>query len=410
MHRSRALWPYLAGLTLNLTAQWMARTGMLIWVYSLTRSAPAVSLVGLVEAVPLLVTAPFAGVLVDRLSYRQVLIASTALQAVLVLPLLLARGPLAVPLILTVTFTLGIVAQVFGAASGAIVPTLAGPARLGWVNGASQLILGSVMAAAPGAASAVVWLLGQDGLVLVLLVCWLAAVPVLAALPADARRGLARRRTTVRAEVRAGLTYTIRTPLVRDVIAVACVASLGTGGLNALHVIFATRALHLAPAQGGVLIGAVGAGQLAGGLVVLAAGSRMRDRYHLLLLGTMSASSASLVWYACSPNLAWAVAALFVRGLTLTLTVVALTTLAQLATAPEFLGRVFSLVSAALAVAQLLSYSASGVLAQWVGIRPAIGLSSATLLLAVAVTIFRIRATPAMASEPSRERLSLAVE
>jgi hypothetical protein len=80
------------------------------------------------------------------------------------------------------------------------------------------------------------------------------------------------------------------------------------------------------------------------------------------------------------------------------------------ATAPAFLGRVFSLISAALAVAQLLSDSASGVLAEWVGIGSAIGLASATLVLAAIATSIRIRSTPVLASEPSGGQLALAVE
>jgi hypothetical protein len=214
----------------------------------------------------------------------------------------------------------------------------------------------------------------------------------------------------VGAEVRAGLAYTLRTLTVRDVIAIACVAAVGTGGLNALHVTFATRGLDLAPAQGGVLIGAVGAGQLVGGFEVLAVGSRLTDRYHVLLLWTLTVSSASLVCYACARSLTLPVAALLVRGFTFTFTVVALTTLVQVATAPAFLGRVFSLISAALAVAQLLSYSASGVLAEWMGIRPAIGLASATLVLAAIATRILVRATPLVQSEPAPGMVSLASE
>jgi len=56
------------GQSLSGLADSSLRPLVLIWVYTLTRSAITVSLVGLAEALPLLALAPFAGVFVDRWS------------------------------------------------------------------------------------------------------------------------------------------------------------------------------------------------------------------------------------------------------------------------------------------------------------------------------------------------------
>jgi hypothetical protein len=57
-----------SGQFLGILADWSLRTAVLIWVYKLTRSGLAASLVGLAEALPLLALALVAGVFVDRWS------------------------------------------------------------------------------------------------------------------------------------------------------------------------------------------------------------------------------------------------------------------------------------------------------------------------------------------------------
>src|SRR4051812_30650870 len=77
-----------AGQFLNTTATWSLRTVLLIWVYSLTHSGVAVSLVGLAEALPLLVLGPIMGVYVDRWNRAYTMAGASLATAVLVLPLL----------------------------------------------------------------------------------------------------------------------------------------------------------------------------------------------------------------------------------------------------------------------------------------------------------------------------------
>lgn len=50
--RNRGFMLLWAGQFLAILADWSLRTALLIWVYSLTRSGVAVSLVGLAEALP----------------------------------------------------------------------------------------------------------------------------------------------------------------------------------------------------------------------------------------------------------------------------------------------------------------------------------------------------------------------
>ena len=81
---------------------WALRTVLLIWVYQLTRSGIAVSIVGLAEALPLLVVGPLAGVYVDRWHRAYTMAGSALLSALLLLPLLTVGGRAGMPVIVAV--------------------------------------------------------------------------------------------------------------------------------------------------------------------------------------------------------------------------------------------------------------------------------------------------------------------
>src|SRR5579859_2746746 len=87
--RNRGFVFLLSGSFLSLLAPWCQRTAVLIWVYQLTHSGVGVSLVGLAEALPILVMAPVAGVFVDRWDRSRTMTGVVLVQAILLLPLLL---------------------------------------------------------------------------------------------------------------------------------------------------------------------------------------------------------------------------------------------------------------------------------------------------------------------------------
>lgn|GEM_PF-5775420 len=82
----------LAGQFLSLIAPWCQRTMVLIWVFALTQSGTGVSLMGLAEALPMLLLAPVAGVFVDRWDRGRTMTLVVLVQAVVLLPLLTVQG------------------------------------------------------------------------------------------------------------------------------------------------------------------------------------------------------------------------------------------------------------------------------------------------------------------------------
>ena len=79
-HRNFRL--FLGGKSISLIGKWMTRIATAWLVYRLTKSALLLGAVSFVGQIPMLLLAPFAGVLVDRLDRRQVLVWTQALAMV----------------------------------------------------------------------------------------------------------------------------------------------------------------------------------------------------------------------------------------------------------------------------------------------------------------------------------------
>ena len=117
------------GQLLSALADWSLRPLVLIWAYTLTRSGTTVSLVGLAEALPLLVLAPVAGVFVDRWSRARTMAGAALARAALILPLLLVTGAAQLSLIIAVVLLASAVSQFGVPAASAAVPVVAGAER-----------------------------------------------------------------------------------------------------------------------------------------------------------------------------------------------------------------------------------------------------------------------------------------
>src|SRR3954467_5068691 len=80
--RNRNFRLFFGGQTISLIGNWMTRIATSVLVYRLTGSAFLLGVVGFAGQIPTFLFAPFAGVLVDRLDRRQVLIVTQALAMV----------------------------------------------------------------------------------------------------------------------------------------------------------------------------------------------------------------------------------------------------------------------------------------------------------------------------------------
>ena len=392
--RQRGFFLLWSGQFLGILADWSLRTMLLIWVYSLTRSGIAVSIVGLAEALPLLLLAPVAGVFVDRWSRAYTMTYAVLARALLVLPLLLINTRAGFPLILLVTLLANAASQFFMPAASAAVPVVVGPENAGRANSLISVINGGIAVIGPGAAALLFAALGPHGAVIVLSLLYVLAAPLLFFVPAP-RPAEAAGAGSVAGEMLAGLRYLRRSSLLVALTAMAFVAMLGIGALSVLDVVFVTRGLHLRAATVGLLLTSSGVGELTGGIVVSLVSAWAARRYHLLLGIFTVLSGLGLVAYALAPTLPFAAAVLFFVGFSFPPIIVSFMTMVQLVTEDAFMGRVMSLLNTGMSVAIIASLACGGVLTDLFGVRQVIGGAATLLVVSGVLSLLVVRATPA---------------
>ncbi|HEU5438614.1 MAG TPA: MFS transporter [Ktedonobacterales bacterium] len=231
------------------------------------------------EAAPVLLVGLLAGVWVDRLPRRPLLIAADLGRAALLLaiPAAYAMGRLSIGLLFAVVFMAGILTVLGEVAGQAYLPALLPAERLVEANGA--LGTGSSLAeiGGPSVAGALVQTIGAPFAILFDAASFVFSAVSLrlivrpeqratsSADPAATSEG--KRTSGIRAEMAEGLRLVVRHPILR-----ALAGSMGTfeffgNFIGALYVLYLIRGLHLAPAAVGILVGMGGVSALAGSLL-----------------------------------------------------------------------------------------------------------------------------------------------
>jgi len=388
---------------------------LLIWVYQLTRSGLAVSVVGVAEALPLLILAPLAGVFVDRWHRAYTMAGAVLARAVLVLPLLTVTTRTGFGVILGVTVLANAASQFFMPAASAAVPVVVALEQVGQVGQATSLlslVSGGITVIAPAAAAllfAGVGPHGAVGAVGAVAALYTLATLVLLVVPAGRPVGGGQEAPSIVREMRAGLRYVRRSSLLVALISMAFVAMLGVGALSVLDVVFVTRALHLRSETVGLLLTSSGAGTLAGGIALSMLGARLTRSYHWLLGVAALVAGLGYLAYALAPTLPAAAAVLFVVGLSLPPLSVSAMTLVQLVTEDAFMGRVMSLLSTGMAVATIASMTCGGVLTDLFGVRQAIAGGAVLLAAAGLLSLRLIRTTPTRQRRPDADATAASV-
>ena len=312
----------------------------------------AVAAVFLAVTIPITALAPLAGLLLDRLPPRPVLITAAAVQAVTALALTQVSG---IGPVLVLAAGIGVGAAVLQPGLGAIVPRLVGPAsqpgRVGLTRANSYIqaatwggftagpLLAGVLTAAGGTAlalvgTAVIYALGAAGLVALPL-----APPRPAAGPAGAgREGFASQLSAglrfLRADADAGL-------LVLVVGAMVVFANMAV----VAEVAFAESVLHAGPTGYSLLVAAWTAGMLAG---TLAGGRLPEHRLAVTTLAGTVAMGAGIALAGTAAHLWEAAAAYATGGLANGMEVVATRSFLNHRAPEQVAGRVFAVYSAVL--------------------------------------------------------------
>ena len=331
-------------------------------VYQTSHASWAVASVFLAVTVPITALAPAAGMLLDRLSPRPVLVAAAAAETVVALALTRLTGTGA---ILGLSLGFGVCAALLQPGLGVIVPQLAGRAGVTRANGYLQAatwggftvgpLLAGVLTAAGGTGLA----LGAVAAVYALGAIGLRALP-LATGPAGLAGGPSGRDTaaeSVGRQVSAGLRF-LRSNREAGLLVLVVTVMVAFGNMASVaEVAFAEGVLKAGPSGYSVLVAAWTAGMLGGTL----AGGLLRRRHLALatLAGTIIAGTG--VALAGGAVTLWQAAAAYgIGGLANGVEVVATRSFLNHRVPAAISGRVFALYSGLLFGAASVGMAAAG--------------------------------------------------
>lgn len=360
---------------------------------------------------PFLLLGLFAGVWVDRLRRRPLLIASDLGRAVLLgsVPVAALWGALRLEYLYAVAFAVGVLTVVFDVAYLAYVPTLVPRSALPDANGKLEVSRSLAQTAGPALAGAVVQLATAPVALALDAASFVASAAAVGLIRSTESAPVAREPgRSLWGEIGEGLRLVGRDPVLRALA--GQIASLQlAGGINgALFVLFALRDLRLTPVELGVVTSVSGVvavvTSLAVGTVVARIGERRTLVGSLLLvgLGNLCVPLAGLLPAAASVPLLLSRAA--IHGLAGPAFNVASVSLRQRVVSDRLQGRVSATIRFVGWGVLPLSAVAGGLLGERLGLFGALtvaaGLSLTTFLWPL-LMMPRTSASVAEASEPS---------
>jgi MFS family permease len=357
-------------------------------VYDITHDPLSLGLIGLAEALPFIGVALPAGYLADRRNRRSISVAmllvlaccSAVLLAVSAIPGLLAR--VGVTPVYATIFVTGIARGILQPARQAlgadIIPRAMYQNAIAWRSSTWQT--GSVIGPAIGGLLYGFAGAGASyGMAMVLMLVALGGFLMVRYAPEARAPGT----TSMFEELLTGLRF------VRSEHAILAALSLDLfsvflGGAEALLPVFASEILHVGPQGLGLLRAAPAAGAVTMG-IFLAHRPPFRRAGRTMLLA-VAVFALSIIGFGLSRDFYLSLALLALSGMADNVSVVIRSTLIQLLTPPQMLGRVSAVNSIFVGSSNELGAFESGVAARLVGVVPAVVLGGTAALTVVALT------------------------
>jgi MFS family permease len=364
---------FLTGQSLSLlgdTALWLA---LGLWAKDLTGSSSAAGLVILCIVAPQLAS-PFAGLLVDRMRRRSLLLAVNPLTALALLPLLAVRQPGDVWIIYVVAVAYGASYVVLSAGQSALLHTLVPSDQLARANATLQTVREALRVVTPVAGAGLYTLAGGAAVALLDVATFLLATVALLAL----RIREPRPEPHADPGITAGARHIHRTANLKRLVATCALAMLVIG--------FSETLLFELPHQlgrpdsfVGVLMAVGGVGAIAGALTA----TRALDRH-----GELRAAGFGMTIFAvgcllmADSALPVVLAGKVLFGLGLPWIVVAMLTLLQRETPGHLQGRAYAATELAIGAPQTLSIAVGAALVALIDYRIVLLIQAVTVGLA----------------------------
>lgn len=261
---------------ISMAGNWMLYIALPIYVYQITQSTLATSVMFIVETVPSIVLGSVAGVFVDRWERKRTMVITNGLLALGLLPLLLVRSVEWIWIVYLVGFIESCVDQFFNPAESAMLPQLVGEEHLTAANALNALNRNLARLFGPALGGFVAAVVGLPGVVIIDALTFAICAGLIAAInvtsqpnrasdaPADGEAIL----VGVWREWRDGVRLIWREHVVRTLFGVIAITAIGEGIFGVLFVVFVNKILHGGAQELGWLMSAQAVGGLLGGLTV----------------------------------------------------------------------------------------------------------------------------------------------
>ncbi len=370
---------YLRGQSISLIGTWMQMTAQSWLVLTLTHSSTALGVIVALQTIPVLLLAPYGGVVADRVDKRRLMIVLQSAMGVqaLILGVLVVSGSARVWEIGLLAVLLGLNNAFENPSRQSFMLELVGPEHLRNAVSLNSVMVNVARVIGPAVAGLMIATVGEG-------VCFLANagsfVAVVASLLRMDTAALAPTPPSPRAhgQLREGLRYVRSTPgLAVPLLMMGAVGCL-TYEFQVSLPVMAGSALHVGAGGYGLMTAAMGAGAVIGGLVMAARG---RTGLRMLVLAAAGFGAAMLL-AALAPDLAFEVAALALVGAASIVFMSSGNSTLQLTAVPEMRGRVMALWFVAFQGSTPIGGPVVGALMATMGARAGLGLGALTCVVA----------------------------
>jgi MFS family permease len=386
---------FLAGWSLSVFGDWAMFIVLGVWAKDLTGSNAAAGLVFFALSLPSLLS-PLAGLVVDRVSRRRVMIVTYAAEAVGVLALLFVHDRSDLWILYAVTVFYGLAGTFAASARSAFLTIMLPRELLGEANGLFQTIREGLRLIAPLIGAAIYASVGGGAVAVLDSATFVAVVGALLMIRMPEPR-FEREEHHFRAELAAGARHIIATLPLRQMTLAAAMCLLVVGFSETIIFAVLEQGLHRPASFFGVLSSLQGVGAIAGGVVSARLLRRMGDA-NLIALGMLTFAVGILAFV--SSSLPLVLAGIAIGGAGVAWLIVGFGTAIQLRTPLRLQGRVASATDVAIGLPQNVSIALGALLISAVDYRALVLVEAAVTALCAAYLASR-RIAPALATAPA---------
>ena len=376
---------------------WIQQIALGWLVYDLTRRAAMLGTVSFCGNAPILFLGLVGGAIADRASLRAIMLGTLGVIAAtaLALAVLTASGHIVVWHIVVISMVAGSASALFAPAMQAVIPSLVEPGELLNAVSLNSVQFNLARAIGPTLAAFAYGTIGPQGCFALNAAGFLVMILMIARVrlprrPPGAPPPLGR-------ALREGLVYARRHPVIAPSLLLAAVMSVFGFPYIILLPALARDTLGLDAAGLGFLMAAVGAGAVAGGLGLSAAGDLPRK--DLTAAGCAIAFGIALSGFVLVRTVLATLLLLFVLGVLQTVAVASLNTSIQTAVHDGMRGRVMSMMTVILFGFATTGALVIGTLGDRIGVSHALAGGGAVIVLVATAVLVRAPAAAGPAAE-----------